>query len=137
MAVTTDYVICGTDAIRPLWYRDTVAKAEPRTASSAADHDKACLSFLCAAASCGCDLACGHEVADIFLEELVVAVKLVMLLLDGLDPMEDHEEGVLQHLCMSVTHLLESFAEFVVINIFAAARTRLYALSHFGACLLP
>lgn len=43
--------------------------------------------FLALGASGG-DLARGHEVADVFLEELVVVVELVVFFPDGLDPVE-------------------------------------------------
>jgi len=45
-------------------------------------------SFLAPAAGCR-DFARGHEVANVFLEEFVVVVELVVLLLDCFDPTED------------------------------------------------
>lgn len=38
-----------------------------------------------------CDFARAHEIANVFLQELVVAVQLVVLLLDSLDAVEYHE----------------------------------------------
>ena len=48
----------------------------------------------------GGDLARTHEVANVLLEKLVVAVELVVFLLDGLYPVEEQQEGFLQCPCV-------------------------------------
>lgn len=53
-----------------------------------------------AAAGRGGDLAGAHQVTNVFLQEFVVAIELVVLLLDGLDTVENEEERVLEHLGM-------------------------------------
>ena len=58
-------------------------------------------SFLCPPAARRRDFARAHEIANVFLQELVVAVQLVVLLLDGLDAVEDHDERVLERLGVS------------------------------------
>lgn len=57
-------------------------------------------SFLPAITRCS-NLTGAHEVANIFLQELVVVVELVMFLANGLDAVKDHQERILQSLCMS------------------------------------
>lgn len=57
---------------------------------------------LLAAATTSRDFTRTHEVANVLLEKLVVVVELVVLLLDGLDAVEDHDERVLQSQGMSV-----------------------------------
>lgn len=56
-------------------------------------------SFLAAAAGRS-DLARAHQVADVLLQELVVAVEFVVFLLDSLYSVEDHEERILK--CLGV-----------------------------------
>ena len=41
------------------------------------------------------DLASAHQVANVFLKELVVVVELVVLLANGLDTVEDGDERIL------------------------------------------
>jgi len=43
-----------------------------------------------------CELARRHQISNILLEELVMAIELVMLFLDRLDSVEEREQGVLQ-----------------------------------------
>lgn len=50
----------------------------------------------------GSDFTRGHQIANVFLEELVVVIELVMFFSDGLDAVEDGQERVLQGLCVSV-----------------------------------
>ena len=57
-------------------------------------------SFLAAAAR-GRDLGRAHEVADVLLQKLVVAVQLVVLLAHRLNPVEDGDERLLQRLGVS------------------------------------
>lgn len=47
------------------------------------------------------DLAGGHEIANVLLEELVVAVELVVLFADGFDAVEDGEQRLLE--CLRVS----------------------------------
>lgn len=61
-------------------------------------------SLLAPAAGRG-DLGGAHEVTNVLLQKLVVVVELVVLLADGLDAVEDGDEGLLQRLCMSATGL--------------------------------
>ena len=56
------------------------------------------------------DLTCAHEVANVLLQELVVAVQLVMLLADGLDAVKNGDERFLKCLCMSVAWVSQHFA---------------------------
>lgn len=55
---------------------------------------------LLAAAAGRSDLARAHQVADVLLQELVVAVEFVVFLLDSLYSVEDHEERILK--CLGV-----------------------------------
>lgn len=48
------------------------------------------------------NLAGAHQVTNVLLEELIVAVQLVVLLSDGFDALEDGKERVLKRLCLSV-----------------------------------
>lgn len=59
------------------------------------------LSFLSArrGAGCttgGCDLRCGHQVANVFLQELVVRVEFVVFFLDRFYAVEQGEEGIME-----------------------------------------
>jgi hypothetical protein len=47
------------------------------------------------------DLGRRHQIADVLLQELIVAIQLIMLLPDGLDAIEDLEEGLVEALCVS------------------------------------
>lgn len=47
-----------------------------------------------------CELACQHQVPNVLLQELVVAVELVVFLLDGLNPVEEGNKRFLQRLGM-------------------------------------
>ena len=58
--------------------------------------------FLPPARASRCDLRSRHQVANVLLQELVIVVQLVVLLLDGLDAVEDLEEGLLEGFCVSV-----------------------------------
>ena len=49
-----------------------------------------------ASATGGGNLARAHEVANVLLEKLVVAVELVVLLFNGLYTVEEQEEGFLE-----------------------------------------
>lgn len=53
----------------------------------------------------GRDLACGHEIANVLLEELVVVIELVVLFADSFDSVEDGEERLLQGFCVSLKFL--------------------------------
>jgi hypothetical protein len=52
------------------------------------------------------DLAGRHEVPNILLQKLVVVIKLVVLLLNCLDPVEQNNKGVLQ--CFGVSRLMSA-----------------------------
>lgn len=54
--------------------------------------------LLLGSAGRGSDLAGAHEVADILLQEFVVAVELVVFLADGLYAVENINEGLLKRL---------------------------------------
>lgn len=54
-----------------------------------------------ALATRGCDLASAHQVADVFLQELVVVIKLVVFFANSLDAVEDCNKRILQCLGMS------------------------------------
>jgi hypothetical protein len=41
------------------------------------------------------DFTCAHQIANVLLEELVVAVELVVLFTDGFDSVEDCKKGLL------------------------------------------
>lgn len=64
--------------------------------------------FLPSTTRCRCDLASAHEITNVLLQEFVVAVKLVVFLANGLDTVEDCEEGFLQQLGVSKRGLASS-----------------------------
>lgn len=47
------------------------------------------------------DLGRRHQIADVLLQELIVAIQLIMLLPHGLDAIEDLEEGLMEALRVS------------------------------------
>lgn len=51
--------------------------------------------FLALATTCGRDFASAHQVANVFLQELVVVIKLVVLFANGFYTVENGEERVL------------------------------------------
>ena len=51
--------------------------------------------------TCGRDFASAHQVTNVFLQELVVVIKLVVLFANGFDTVEDSKKGVLQGFGMS------------------------------------
>jgi hypothetical protein len=46
------------------------------------------------------DLRGRHQISNIFLQELVVVVQLVVLMLDSLNTVEDLEERILEDFCV-------------------------------------
>ena len=70
-------------------------------------HEDSFLPSTCGAS--GCDLRRRHQVADVLLEELVVAVELVVFFFHGFDAVEDLEEGLLEDFGVSVWDVLDSF----------------------------
>lgn len=72
------------------------------------------------------DLAGAHQVADVLLQELVVAVELVVLLTNGLNAVEDGQERVLQSFGVPAT----------VSQYKSLARVLTHVLSHLFPCLL-
>jgi hypothetical protein len=61
-----------------------------------------------AAGSGSGNLGRAHQIANVFLQELVVAIQLVVLLLDGFYTVEQHQKRVLQCLGVSVASRLVS-----------------------------
>ena len=63
-------------------------------------HDSSIGSSLFNTAAGRCDFTCAHQIANVLLEELVVAVELVVLFANGFDSVEDSKERFLE--CLGV-----------------------------------